>query len=73
MLEDGSYELRFPYSQTPELLMDLLRHGRHLTVLAPPELAEAVRAEHLLAAKNFEPCARSEHGDGENDVVEKDE
>lgn len=50
-LPDGSFELRVPYSQSPELLMDILRHGRHVTVLAPAELASAVRDEHLLSVQ----------------------
>jgi predicted DNA-binding transcriptional regulator YafY len=51
-LDDGGFELRVPYSQEPELIMDILRHGRHVTVLAPAELAAAVKREHLLAARN---------------------
>lgn len=50
-LPDGSYELRLPYSQEPELIMDILRHGRHCEVIDPPALREAVRAEHIAAAK----------------------
>ncbi len=73
MLEDGSYELRLPYAHAPELLMDILRHSRHVTVLAPPELAEAVRQENLAAVQNFGACAGFEQGSGENDVFEKNE
>lgn len=51
LLDDGSYELHVPYSQTPELLMDILRHGRHCEVVAPTGLREAVQQEHLFAAK----------------------
>jgi predicted DNA-binding transcriptional regulator YafY len=65
-LPDGGYELRIPYSHDPELLMDILRHGRHVTVLSPESLREAVRTEHLLAARNFDPVSGIEHGGGEN-------
>jgi predicted DNA-binding transcriptional regulator YafY len=45
-LDDGGFELRVPYSDEPELLMDILRHGRHVEVLEPADLREAVRREH---------------------------
>ncbi len=51
LLDDGGYELRVPYSQAPELLMDILRHGQHCEVIAPPGLREAVQQEHLSAAR----------------------
>ncbi len=52
LLDDGGYELHVPYSQEPELLMDILRHGRHVEVLEPPDLREAVRREHEMAGTN---------------------
>ena len=51
LLDDGGYELRVPFSQTPELVMDILRHGQHCEVIAPPGLREAVQQEHLSAAR----------------------
>ncbi len=50
-LDDGRFELRVPYSQEPELLMDILRHGRHVEVIEPAALRDAVRTEHAAAAK----------------------
>ncbi|MBL8330022.1 MAG: YafY family transcriptional regulator [Rubrivivax sp.] len=47
--EDGSWELRLPYVNQTELVMDLLRQGPEVTVLAPASLREAVR-ERLSAA-----------------------
>lgn len=44
-LEDGRYELRIPYRESRELVMDILRHGSGATVIAPDELAAAVRDE----------------------------
>lgn len=41
-LADGSYELKIPYSDSTELLMDILRHGWEVEVLAPVELREDV-------------------------------
>lgn len=46
---DGSYVLEFPYSREPELVMDLLRHGAGVEVLAPAALRARV-AEELAAA-----------------------
>ena len=48
-LPDGSYRLRVPYADERELLMDTLRHGRHLVVEASPSLRRRVaeKAEAL--------------------------
>ena len=45
-LKDGSYELRIPYSDTRELVMDILKHGAEVEVLEPLELRREV-SEHL--------------------------
>jgi predicted DNA-binding transcriptional regulator YafY len=42
---DGSLRMRIPYSDHTELVMDLLRHGPNVRVLAPPELIEQVRTQ----------------------------
>jgi predicted DNA-binding transcriptional regulator YafY len=46
---DGTYELKFPYSQEPELVMDVLKYGADVEVLSPPSLRATV-AEQLRAA-----------------------
>jgi predicted DNA-binding transcriptional regulator YafY len=51
---DGSYLLELPYSREPELVMDLLRHGAGVEVLAPPELRARVAAELADAARQYE-------------------
>jgi len=48
-LADGRFELRFPYSDHRELVMDILKHGPEVEVVGPPELRRAV-AEKLRAA-----------------------
>ena len=48
---DGSLLMRLPYVEPTELVMDLLRHGEQVKVLAPPELRSAVRAAHARAAE----------------------
>lgn len=53
---DGSYELHIPYADTRELMMDILKHGRHCQVLAPASLRQAVAAEaQALAAHYSQP------------------
>ena len=34
-LEDGRYELRIPYADPRELVMDILRHGADVEVVSP--------------------------------------
>ena len=41
-LTDGAYELRIPYRDERELVMDILRHGREVEVIAPKALREVV-------------------------------
>jgi predicted DNA-binding transcriptional regulator YafY len=41
-----------PYSDDRELMLDIMRHGGHVEVLAPKELRKKVARAHLLAAEN---------------------
>lgn len=50
MLDDGSYELKVPYSSDPELLMDVLKYGGDCEVIAPPDLKNKVITEAKLMA-----------------------
>lgn len=43
--DDGAYVLEIPYADHRELLMDILKHGRHCEVLAPAALREVVGEE----------------------------
>ena len=45
-LEDGRYELRLPYSDDRELLMDILKYGADVEVIEPSALREGIR-QHL--------------------------
>ena len=40
---DGSLRMRIPYSDSTELVMDVLRHGPNVRVMSPPELVDEVR------------------------------
>jgi len=42
---DGHYLLELPYSNPTELVMDILRHGAGVEVIAPASLRDAVREE----------------------------
>jgi len=42
---DGSLRMRLPYSEPTELVMDVLRHGPNVRVLAPTELVDLVRTQ----------------------------
>jgi len=44
-LDDGRYELRVPYHDARELVMDVLRHGPEAEVVSPPELRELIRRQ----------------------------
>jgi len=41
--EDGSYQLKIPYGDDRELLMDILKYGADVEVLAPKNLRARVR------------------------------
>jgi proteasome accessory factor C len=43
-LDDGSYELKIPYRDSRELVMDILRHGPDVVVIEPASLIEEVRS-----------------------------
>ena len=45
MLEDGRYELKVPYSDDPELIMDILKYGSDCRVESPACLAEKVMTQ----------------------------
>jgi predicted DNA-binding transcriptional regulator YafY len=47
---DGSYVLRLPYAQEPELVMDILRYGADVQVIAPESLRNAVATKLRAAA-----------------------
>ena len=53
MLDDGSYELRVPYSNARELLMDVLRYGPDAEIVAPIPLREEAKIQLQLALSNY--------------------
>jgi predicted DNA-binding transcriptional regulator YafY len=53
-LDDGSFELRLPYSNPRELLMDVLRYGPDVEVIEPGSLRSEMRILLKLALANYE-------------------
>lgn len=55
-LADGSYRLRLPFSDETELMMDVLRHGDAVEVVAPASLRTALRARLQAALARYAPA-----------------
>ncbi|MBI3771479.1 MAG: WYL domain-containing protein [Gammaproteobacteria bacterium] len=53
-LESGDYELRIPYGKSQELIMDILKYGPDVEVIAPDELRLAVKERLAEAAGLYE-------------------
>jgi predicted DNA-binding transcriptional regulator YafY len=53
--DGGTYELEIPYRNDTELVMDILRHGPDVEVLAPASLREAVTTKLREALGRYEP------------------
>jgi predicted DNA-binding transcriptional regulator YafY len=51
-LDNGSYILKIPFSNTRELCMDILKHGADVTILSPQELINEVIKEAKSLIKN---------------------
>ena len=52
--KEGNYLLEFDYNQDPELVMDILKYGAGVEVLAPASLRKRVRDELKKAFKQYE-------------------
>ncbi|MDA8416477.1 MAG: WYL domain-containing protein [Betaproteobacteria bacterium] len=53
-LQDGSYELRIPYSDPRELTIDILKHGAEVEVMEPTALREMVKEQLRRALGKYE-------------------
>lgn len=51
--EDGRNELSIPYSNDKELIMDILKYGPDVEVIAPDALKEAVKIQLDAAASQY--------------------
>lgn len=52
-LDNGEYELRIPYDNATELILDICRYGPDVEVMAPTELRHAVAARLQSAASRY--------------------
>ena len=52
---DGRYVLEVPYSDHRELMMDILKYGAEVEVLAPASLRQSAQAELARALQNYGP------------------
>jgi predicted DNA-binding transcriptional regulator YafY len=59
---DGSYILKVPFSDPRELVMDILKYGPDVEVLAPPALAELVAGRLAEARGRYEARRRGPRG-----------
>lgn len=53
VLKTGEYELQVPYNNPTELIMDILKYGEEVKILAPPELRKHVAEKLRLALGNY--------------------
>lgn len=53
LLDDGGYELKIPYSNPSELVMDILKYGPDVEVLGPASLRKAVAERLAVAAEQY--------------------
>ena len=53
-LEDGSYELRVPYADDRELIMDIMKYGADCTVVEPAALRQRVADELAASLKRYQ-------------------
>jgi len=51
--KEGSYLLEFDYNQDPELIMEILKHGSNVEVLAPDTLRKKVKNELKKSLSNY--------------------
>ncbi len=52
-LEDGSYELRVPYADDRELIMDIMKYGSDCVVIEPDALRQRVANEISASLKHY--------------------
>ena len=51
--KEGNYFLEFDYNQDPELVMDILKYGAGVEVVAPASLRKRIKEELTKALKNY--------------------
>ena len=62
VLPDGGLELHVPYGRPEELVMDILKFGPDVEVIAPRALRQQVAARLAAAADQYHEKSRSDQG-----------
>ena len=52
-LEDGSYQLKVPYSKEPELLIDVMKYGPDVEIIEPKDLRKRIQELLIETLKNY--------------------
>ena len=52
-LEDGSYQLKVPYSKEPELLIDVMKYGPDVQIIEPKDLRKKIQELLIDTLKNY--------------------
>lgn len=73
---DGTYLLEIPFTDHRELLMDILKHGRHCEVLRPDALRRVVLEDAQLMIERYEGASTTgsfcePHGSQNEDIGKK--
>ncbi len=58
VLKDGSYELRVPFSDPQELIMDIMKYGPDVEVMAPDELRHRIAQRAARTAAQYRPVKK---------------
>lgn len=52
-LDDGSYQLKIPYSKEPELLIDVMKYGPDVEIIEPKDLRKRIQELLIETLKNY--------------------
>lgn len=53
-LDDGSYQLKIPYSKEPELLIDVMKYGPDVEVIEPKDLRKKIQEMLIKTLRNYD-------------------
>jgi predicted DNA-binding transcriptional regulator YafY len=51
--EDGSYELKIPYSKEPELLIDVMKYGPDVEIIEPKDLRKKIQETLIKTLRSY--------------------
>jgi predicted DNA-binding transcriptional regulator YafY len=52
-LDDGSYQLKIPYSKEPELLIDVMKYGPDVEIIEPKDLRKKIQETLIKTLRNY--------------------